>query len=838
MFNAAIKGVRAHKLRLLLTALAVVMGVAFVSGSYVFTDTIQARFDTLFAEVFSGVDATVRPEQPEFGEQDVTASLDVALLDTILATEGVEQAAGAVGGYAQIISADGKPVGGQGPPTLGVSWVDVPALNSLRIDEGNGRPPAAPDEVAIDVATAKAQGFELGDSIKIQISSGAQTFRLVGLANFGTEDNLAGATISIFSLPRAQELFGLEGRYSQIDVLADDGTDPAALLSRLAAVIPEGVEAVSGEQQTDEQIADFTEGIGFVTTALLAFAGVAVFVGAFLIHNTFRIIIAQRMKELALLRALGASRRQVTIMVLVEALIVGVVASAVGVGAGVVFALLLKAAMTAVGFAMPEGPLTIAPRTVVVAMTVGILVTLVSALLPAWKAGRTPPLAAMRQVVAVNAPLRRRALAGTGVTIAGAALLVGGLLAENGASLYLVGTGALMAFLGVSTLAPLFARPIVSLLGQPLPGIVGRLARGNTVRQPRRTAATASALMIGVALVAFVSIFAASIKASVHDSMEAAFPADLALQSSNFFVGVSPEAVARVRALPDIETVSVLQLGEVRLEGEVTGVTALDPSTIERVYTPEATIPLSELGEGLLVREEVLTERGWKVGEELRLEYASTGPEPTKIAGTFTDQTFGDYLISTDTYSEHFSKADSFLVLTSLREGVDLQAGKAAAEKALADFPGVYVNTLSDQITQTETQINQLLALFSALLGLAVIIAVVGIANTLALTTVERTREIGLLRAVGMERRQLRRMIRWEAVMTAVFGTILGIVVGGVLGWMVLLSLQDEGLSTFVFPGLQVVLWLLIAVLAGVVAAIAPARKASRMNVLDAISFE
>jgi putative ABC transport system permease protein len=838
MYKAAIKSVLAHKLRLLLTALAVVLGVAFVSGSYVFTDTIQARFDTLFADVFAGVDATVRPTAPEFGELDASLSIDTTLLETVQATPGVAQAAGHVAGYAQIISPEGEPVGGQGPPTLGGSWVDVPALNAFQIAEGNGRPPAAPDEIAIDVATAEAQGFKLGDSLEVQVSSGLQTFTLVGLASFGSENNLAGATFSLFTLPRAQELFGLEGRFTQIDIVAEDGTDPAQLVASLAAAVPEGVEAVSGEQQGDEQNERFTEGLGFLTTALLAFAGVAVFVGAFLIHNTFRIIVAQRTKELALLRALGASRRQVTGMVLIEALVVGVLASAIGVAAGVGFALLLKAGMGMMGMNPPDGPLTIAPRTVLVAMTVGVVVTLVSAWLPARRAGRTAPLAALREVAAGQPPLRRRALAGLGLSAAGAALLVAGLLLENGSSLYLVGGGALVVFLGVSVLAPLFARPIVSVVGSALPGLVGRLARGNTVRQPRRTAATASALMIGVALVALVSIFGASIKGSVNDSMERAFPADLALQSGNFLVGVSPEAVERVKALPEIETVSVLRQGEVRLNGEVTGLAAVDPSTIEQVYSPEASVPIEELGAGLLVSADALEKQGWHVGDELPLEYADGETVPTVIRGTFADRTFGDYLISSDTYAAHFSSGDGFLVLTSLRDGIELAAGKAAAEKALADFPGIYVNTRADQIAQTQSQVDQMLSLFSALLGLAVIIAVVGIANTLALTTVERTREIGLLRAVGMERRQVRRMIRWEAVMTAVFGAILGIAVGVLLGWAVVQSMADDGLNTFVFPGLQVLALLAIAVVAGVVAAIAPARKASRMKVLEAITFE
>lgn len=836
MIKTAVKGVLAHKLRLALTALAIVMGVGFVAGTYIFTDTINARFETLFADVYAGVDATVRPESAEFGQEQ--GSLDATLLQTVKAVEGVESAEPSVGGMAQIIAPDGKPIGGMGPPTIGGSWVADQALNAFRIADGNGRAPSAPGEVAIDVGTAKTHGFTVGDDVQIQLARGAESFTIVGLTSFGTEDNLAGATISLFEMSEAQRLFGLEGRYSQIDVLATADVAPEELATRLQAAVPAGVESITGDQQGREEIDAFTEGLGFVSTALLAFAGVAVFVGAFIISNTFRIIVAQRTKELALLRAIGASRRQVTTMVMVEALIVGVVASAFGVAAGVVFSTLLKAGGNALGFGMPEGPLTIAPRTIAVAMTVGVVITLVSALQPARRAAKTPPVAALRDIAPGPVPLRRRVLAGLALTSLGVAGLAGGLIAENGSSLPLVAAGALAAFLGVSVLAPLFARPIVAVIGRPLPGVVGSLARGNTAREPRRTAATASALMIGVALVAFVSIFGASIKASTLDNMEGVFPADLHFRSSSFYMGVSPEALDRIAALAEMEAVSPILIGEARTGGEILNITAVDPSTIDAVYAPDSSVPISSVGSGMIVAADSLEEKGWAVGDEVPLEFASGDTVSLPIVGTVEGKDVGAYLVSVDTYAAHFQNEDAITALALLAPGVALEDGKAAAEAALADFPAVSVTTGSEQVAAANKSVDQMLALFSGLLGLAVIIAVVGIANTLALTTLERTREIGLLRAVGMGRRQVRRMVRWEAIMTSLFGAVLGIGLGTALGYAVILSLADEGLSTFAFPALQLVVCLAVAGVAGIVAAIGPARKAANMNVLRSIQFE
>ncbi len=841
MFTTALKGVLAHRVRLAMTALAIVLGVAFVSGTFVFTDTINARFETLFTDVYAGVDASVRPETPEFGAQpgQNPGSFDESLLADVSAVQGVSVAEGSVAGFAQIIAPNGDPIGGQGPPTLGFSWIDTAALSSVNIADGNGRAPEGPGEVVIDVGTAEGNDLSVGDEVGIQTLGGTETFEIVGLANFGTEDNLAGATLSIFSLDEGQRLFGLEGRLTAIDVLGADAVTPEALVEAIAPILPEGSEVVTGDQQTQEQLASITEGLGFLSAALLAFAGIAVFVGAFVIQNTFRIVVAQRIRELALFRAVGATGRQLVSLVTMEALIVGTAASIVGVFAGIGVATGIKAAMNAGGFGLPDGPLTVEPRTVIVGLAVGIVVTLVSALLPARRAATVPPVAAMTESAApaTGRSLRRRSLGGTLTLLIGGAMLAGGLVAENGASLTLVALGSLTLFIGVSVLAPVFAIPIARVLGRPLPGITGDLARENTIRQPRRTASTAAALMIGVALVSFVSIFAASIKATVSDTLEGAFPADLAFQSTNFTSGVSPELEAELEALDEFDIVSAVRAGYIRIDGEELNVAGVD-GDVEAVYDMTPSIDVADLGDGMLVAQSVLSERGWQVGDIVDVEYAATGIVPTAIAGTFEDQTFANYIVSLDTYGANFSNESIIIAFASLSDGVAVEAGQQAAETVLASFPNLDMNTASEQIADAEAQVDQLVALFSGLLGLAVVIAVIGIANTLSLSIVERTREIGLLRAVGMTRRQIRRMVRWEAIIVAVFGALLGVLVGSGIGWATVFSLADDGLGTFAFPVGQLVIWLALAAVAGVVAAAGPARTAAKMNVLEAISYE
>jgi putative ABC transport system permease protein len=838
MIRTAIKGLAANRVRMILTGLSIVLGVAFVAGSFVFTDTINARFENLFTDVYAGVDATVRPDEASSNLGD--AYLEADLLNEVRQVEAVEVAAGSVSGFAQMIDSTGTPIGGQGPPTLGFSWVVEPALNSLTISEDNGRAPTSGGEVVIDVATAESQGLAVGDEVDIQTIGGVDTFTIVGLASFGSEDNLAGATLSAFELEQAQVLFDLEGRLSAIDVLAVDGVDSDALVTKISVVLPGTAEVVTGEQQTQEQLDQVTEGLSFLSTALLAFAGIAVFVGAFVIQNTFRITVAQRVRELALLRAIGATGSQVTVLVLIEAAIVAVVASAVGVLAGIGVAELIKMAMNAAGVGIPDGPLTIEPRTIIISMAVGLVVTMFAALLPARRASSIPPVAAMSETGARTTPksLRTRAIVGSALTSLGAISMAIGLMLETGASLPLVAAGAIGLFMGMSTLAPLVVGPVARLLSAPMRGITGKLARENTIRQPRRTASTASALMIGVALVAFTSIFAASIKASVTDTLEGSFPADLAFASTNISVGVSPVAVDEIAAREEFSVVSAVNYGYFEIERDELVVIGVDPSTISRVYDMKPSIELSELGDGLLVQEDALVGNSWSVGDVITVDYPGSVSDTVEIVGTFTDATFANYVIAEEVFLENISDDQIFMVFARLGSGVSLEEGQAAADAALSEFPNVDVNTQSDQIAEAEAQVDQLVALFTGLLSLALVIALLGIANTLALSVVERTREIGLLRAVGMTRRHVRQMVRREAMIIAVFGALLGVLIGSAIGFGVVTSLADDGLGSFSLPAGQLVIWLIVAAVAGLIASVGPARKAARLDVLKAISYE
>ncbi|MBT8207253.1 MAG: ABC transporter permease, partial [Acidimicrobiia bacterium] len=537
MWKAGLKSVLAHKVRLALTAMAIVLGVGLVAGTFIFTDTIDRQFDGLFDDIFSGLDVSVRKASGDFGAN--SEPFDASVLDAVSDVDGVAVVEGGVDTFSsQVLDRDGEPIGGQGPPTLGFSWGVEPSLNPLKIAAENGRPPTGPGEVVIDINTANVGEFEVGDMITVVNFAGPEQFELVGIASFGESDTLLGATLTAFELDEARRLFGFGDEFTGLSMTAVEGISSDELASRVQAVLPADLEAVTGQTQQNEQAEEIDSALGFLNIGLLAFAGVAVFVGGFIIQNTFRIIVAQRTRELALMRAIGATGSQVTRLVLIEAFITAVIASVVGIGFGMVMALGIRGLMNAVGFGLPPGSLVLAPRTIIVGLIVGVGLTVVSGLFPARKAAKVPPVAAMREEAATmpRRSLRRRAIIGSSISALGAALLLFGLFGGIDNAISLVGAGAAVLFIGISVLAPLAAKPLADVIGAPLPrffGVSGTLAKENTKRKPRRTASTASALMIGVALVAFFSIFGASTKASIEDTISELFPADLTVQSVN-----------------------------------------------------------------------------------------------------------------------------------------------------------------------------------------------------------------------------------------------------------------------------------------------------------------
>jgi len=847
VLKATLKGVLAHKIRLFLTAMAVVLGVAFVAGTYVLTDTLNATFDNLFDEVTQGVDVSVRAVSGFGDETSLTTGRDTVpatLQPVVAAVDRVKAADGAVAGYAQYVDKEGKAVATGGAPTLGVNWTDVPELNPLRLRDG--RAPRGPSEVLMDAGTAKAHDFAVGDKVRILFKGPPGDFTIVGVAGFGQADNLAGATLAVFDTPTAQQVLDRVGRFDSIDVVGDGTLSPLDLRARVHDVLPDGFEAVTGRQVADEQSGQIQDALGFINTFLLVFAGVSLFVGAFIILNTFSILVAQRTRELALLRALGASRGQVLASVVGEAAIVGLVASAVGLGLGILVALGLKALLSAFGIALPGGGLVVKPRTIVVAMVVGELVTVLASIGPARRASKLPPMAALSGAGTEHGgSLRRRTIAGAIVVLGGGAALAAGLAGHGG--IQLVGLGAALAFVGVALLMPLLARPIAAGLGRPLPwmffvrGISAKLARENALRNPRRTASTAAALTIGLGLVGCMAVLAASIVESGAAIIDKALAADFIVSTDQFMPTISTEVAARLAQQPELGAVTGLKTGEFKVRGSTTTLYAGDPATLPELLNIEMVAgSVASLGpDEVLVEDKKAADAHLTVGDVVPVTFARTGDRQLRVAGTYRrNQLLGQYTVSTETYEQNFTEDLDFVVLTKAAPGVSAKQARAAVDRATKDFPNVKVRDQAEFKAEQKRQINQALGLVSALLGLAIVIAFLGIVNTLALSVFERTREVGLLRAVGMARRQVRAMIRGESVIISVMGAIIGLVVGVLFGWALVSDLSSEGLSKLVIPVGQLVTYVIVAGVLGVLAALFPARRAARLDVLEAISHE
>jgi putative ABC transport system permease protein len=854
MLKAAIKNLLGHKLRMFLTGFSIILGVSFVSGTYIFTDSIGSTFDNLLSDVFSGVDVTVRPKQDDFvnGGKYLPANIT----DKIKAVDGVSVYEGSVDGYAQFLDRDEKPIGGQGPPTLGFSWSNQTGLNPLRIAEGDGLAPAGPGEVVMDKATAEANGFKTGDTVKVLLNGPVEEFTIVGIATFGNANGFAGATLAAFEINEARRVFGYpENVFASVDVKAETNVSPDELKKQIEMVLPQEAEAATGAQQSNEQLKQINQGLGFINTALLAFAGIAIFVGSFIIQNTFRIIVSQRSKELALLRAIGANKAQVTRLVLYEAFIISVLASIVGIFAGLFVSGLVRAAMDSAGVGLPDGELTIAPRTVIVSMAVGVVVTLVAALLPAIKASRVSPIEAMRENEASQpekGALRKRGISGTILTAIGIALLILGLRGNSSQPLPIVGAGVVAIFIGISVIAPIIAVPIAKIIGWPLVrlrGIPARLARNNAIRSPKRTASSAAALMIGVSLISMVSILANSFKAQITTTLEEGFPGDVFVQSVNIgdagpgTAGFSVESYNTLKSLPELTAVTAIRVKyqQVKLDGRLLDfVAAVDTKDLERVITLGPTEGAYEkLGKGgVLLAGKTLTELGKNIGDTLDMTFAKSGKQPIEIVGTFSEPADFDYLFGTETYFQYFDDTDVMQIIAKSADGYTDEQATQAAKTALAGYKQLTVQDKGELYKTAEKNIDQALGLFWALLGFAVIIAMLGITNTLMLSVSERTREIGMLRAIGGTRSQIRRMIRYESIIISLFGAILGVILGLFFAWALIKALESEGITTYSIPGGQVVMYLILAIMAGIVAAAWPARKAARMNVLKAIYHE
>jgi putative ABC transport system permease protein len=864
MLGLAARNLTARKRRALSTALAVFFGVAMIAGTLMLSESVNRSFDDLFGEVNEGIDVTVRPQievEGEFGEAP-TRALDASLLDRVRTAPGVEHAEGVIANDSITILDDegeriGPPAGG--PPHLALSVLDDPSGELESLVTVSGRAPRAPNEVSIDRASAEDEGFEIGDRVRITGTPGARKYTVTGIVEFGGEASFGGASIAQFTLPEAQRLTGRQGEFDEIDVEAAEGTSPEELARAIASELPQNVAVRTGEETAEEDASSIQEGFSFLTTSLLVFAGIAVFVGAFLIFNTFSITVAQRVREFAMLRTLGASSRQVFASVLIEAALVGLLASALGIAGGFGFVELIKGLFTALGFDLPTSGLRIEPGTVAIAVGVGVGITVASALAPALRATRVAPLEALRESAGAQVSDRRRrgrrrAVAATLLIALGVAAVLVGLFGSDGfgRALSMLGAGLVLLFVGIAMFGDRFVPPLASALGWPierLRGVTGRLARENSQRQPGRTATTAAALMIGVALVVFVGVFASSLRASIGDTLDRQFAGDVAVRNVDGFSPITAEIAAELRGIQGVRSVSpVVEVpAEIdEADGDRVLLRGLDPGSITSVtdfdWDQGSDETIAELAP-----DEAIVESGWAedngvdVGDEITVTGSGGDRITATVAGTVRDPSglFVDSVaLPRETVRRRLGARDDSIVFASFASGANPDASRGRIDRLLETrFPNAEARSQQELRDDWEGEIDQLLALIYAMLGLSVIVSIFGIVNTLSLTIFERTREIGMLRAIGTSRSQVRRLVRYESVVTALLGASTGAVIGLLLAIGAVEALREEGLILSISVGLLIAV-MVAAIVIGVIAAIRPARRASRLNVIESLQYE
>ncbi|MDO0917247.1 ABC transporter permease [Streptomyces sp. DT2A-34] len=846
----SVSSLRAHKRRFAGTFLAVFLGVAFLAGTLVMGDTLRAGFDTMFGNATSGTDAVVRSADAITtpGESEgVREPVDTDLVSTIGRVPGVAAAAPNIQGAGQLVGRNGDPIGGQGPPTLAGNWIADPELNAYQLAEG--RAPQRSGEVVIDRGTAKRGDLHIGDTTTLRTPDPIKV-TIVGLATFGGEDGMAQVTFTGMTRADAEQyLTAGPGEAASIQVRAGPGVSRQELVDELTSVLPKGVEAITGQESAEENTdMIYSQFLTIFTTFLLVFSGVALLVATFSIHNTFAIVVAQRTRENALLRALGASRRQVTAATLVEATAVAVTASVAGLVGGIGIAAGLQALFPAIGFPFPEGDLVISALSMALPLAVGIVVCLGSALLPAARAGRTAPLAALRETaVDTSGASRLRAVAGLGLLALAVGTTLSGVLLSP--SIWLAGTGAVLALAAFVVLGPVAATTAVRILGGPLDrlrGVTGSLARRNALRSPKRTAATASALMIGVAVVSLFTVFGVSLKATMDQTVSRSFAGDVAVSTPSFGAGgsgLSPRLADAVQRLPEVDTAVGLGRGVAEVDGEGRALTVTDPVALERTFDlGNVRGSLRDLGtDGIAITEKEADKQNLTTGDRTQLTFTDGQKQTFTVRAVYgQSELAGDYVITRAAWAPHRTQDADTLLAVSFEDGVGTDEGKAAVEKVAGQYGNPEVQTRDEYAQSSASGIDMMLTLVYALLALAVLIALLGIANTLTLAIHERTRELGLLRAVGQNRSQLRAMVRWESILVAAFGTVGGLALGAFLGW-VLVKASDgasDSAIAFAMPPLQLAVVALVGLTAGALAGLRPARRAARLDVLRAIATE
>lgn len=856
MWRVTLRGIRARPIRFALSCLSVVLGVSFVVASLTLTATIQRGFDDLFADLSGGTDLQVRQES-NLARQGVVfrGRIDADIAGRVRAVPGVAAAIPRIQGTAYLVGADNKVVGGNsetGPAPIASSWADDQRVTPFRLTDG--RAPAADDEIAIDRLSARKGSLRIGSITRVLTKKEPRPMRVVGIVRFGNADSPGGASVILFSPSQAPSLLGQPGKLDAIDVVVERGADLIAVQGAIAEVLPARAEVVTGAEVTKENQAGPKQQLRFLTAFLLLFAGLAVVVGSFVISNTFAITVSQRTRELALLRTLGASPRQVGGVVLGEALAVGIIASGLGLVVGLLIAVGLRSGLDAAGVAIPPGPTVIRIQTMLIGFMLGVATTIAAALLPAYRATRLAPLQALRDAEIESPTSRWRASFGVLALGAGAWLLYRGAQLP---SLSTAAAGAVIVLFGAAIAGPLLAELLGALVSSPLPrifGVTGRLARRNAARNPRRAAVSALSLTMAAAVGAFAVIMGASFSASLRTAVTGGVRGDFVVRGGAFGIGgLSPTLAEKIRALPEVAAASGIRYGfaEVtgpkrtpRIRAVVTRsgarpIAAFDASVADELLDVGLiTGKLSDLGPGRIgVSKRELDEKGWDVGDRLTLRFAERSTR-VMIVTSFRQSLAFDYVMSIDAIRPMMNDELDFGIYVAKRSGVESATAQAALVAAVASSPLAKVLS-QDQFAAGLTQsVDQLLSLITALLGLAVVVVVLGIAITLTLTVHERTRELALLRSVGMSRSQARSMVRLEAVVIALFGSVIGVFVGTGAGWAITRALRSEGLGELRVPAGGIGLLFVGAAAGGVIAAVIPARKASRIQLIRALSHE
>ncbi|HTU85441.1 MAG TPA: FtsX-like permease family protein [Solirubrobacteraceae bacterium] len=853
MTRVALRGLLGRKLRAALTAFAIVIGVAMVSGTFVLTDTIKSAFTTVFTTVYKNSDAVITGKSAisssNNGNSPTTPSLPASLLTRVQALPSVALASGGISDTAQLVGRNGKVISSGGAPGLAYSYSPA-GLHFNPLTLTSGRFPAAADEIDIDASTASKHDYKVGDEIGVVARGPVQRYRIVGTVQIGGVSSLGGATIAIFTLSEAQRIFNKVGQYDSISVAAKNGYSPQQVVNQIKPLLGPSAQVKTGQQEAQQATKDTSGFLDIFQDFLLAFGGIALFVGSFVIANTLSITIAQRTRELATLRTLGATRRQVLRSVLIEAFVIGTLASIIGLFLGLLLAKGLNSLLVSFGINLPSTSTVFKTRTIIVALAVGIVITMLAALRPALRATRVAPIAAAREGALL--PPSRWAKYGTqaaGATIVAAiALMLVGLLASGlstGLRLIAVGLGAVSLFIGVAMLAPLLVPPLVRVLGWPasrIGGSAGKLAQGNSARNPARTASTASALMIGLALVTLVGVLAAGLRTGFKTNVNKAFIADYAITATNNFspIGLASEQAAT--HVSGVTSVVGIRAGDGKAFGSTINVTGVPPNAAQAIkvdWTHGSQQVVAQLGSsGAFVDKAYAKAQHLQVGSPLSVETPTGKFLNLKLIGITNPpqgaSPYGDVSISQALFDRVYQNPQNLYSFVNIQGGVTA-ANTNALNSALAGFPDAKVQTKSQFINNQLSGLTTLLNLLYVLLSLSIVVSLFGIVNTLVLTVFERTRELGMLRAVGMSRRQVRRMIRHESVITALLGAAFGIPLGILLALLVGAAIN---FGTFTVPVGTLIVFIIAAVIAGLIAAIWPARRAGKLNVLQALQYE